>query len=83
MKPESVIGRNTVASMQSGKIFGFAGQVEEILRRMKEDLHGKPRVVATGGLAETIAGESSQIDEVNPYLTLTGLRILWDRNHAS
>ncbi len=83
VKPQSVIGRNTVASMQSGIIFGFVGQVDEIVRRMKEELHGEPRVIATGGLAELIAGESGQIDEVNPYLTLIGLRILWDRNHAS
>ena len=46
-------------------------------------MHGEPRVIATGGLAELIAGESRQIGEVNPYLTLIGLRILWDRNHAS
>lgn len=82
VKPQSVIGRNTVASMQSGIVYGFAGQVDEIVRRIKEELHGQPRVVATGGLAELIAGESRQIDEVNPYLTLMGLRILWDRNHA-
>jgi type III pantothenate kinase len=69
--------------MQSGIIFGFVGQVDEIVRRMKEELRGEPKVIATGGLAELIAGESSQIDEVNPYLTLIGLRILWDRNHAS
>ena len=83
VKPQTVIGRNTVASMQSGIIFGFVGQVDEIVRRMKEELRGEPKVIATGGLAELIAGESSQIDEVNPYLTLIGLRILWDRNHAS
>ncbi|HAI86141.1 MAG TPA: type III pantothenate kinase [Firmicutes bacterium] len=83
VKPQSVMGRNTIASMQSGIVYGFVGQVDEIVRRMKEELHAEPRVVATGGLAELMASESSQIDEVNPYLTLIGLRILWDRNHAS
>lgn len=82
VKPQSIIGRTTVASMQSGIVYGFVGQVDEIVRRMKDELNGNPKVVATGGLAEMISGESSQIQIVNPFLTLQGLRIVWERNQA-
>ena len=80
VKPPSVIGRNTVSSMQSGIIYGFAGQVDAIARRMKAELGVNARVVATGGLAELIARESSEIEIVNPHLTLHGLRIILERN---
>lgn len=80
VRPSSVIGRNTVSSMQSGIVYGFAGQVDAIVRRMKEELGADAKVVATGGLAEMIARESSEIQVVNQYLTLEGLRLIWDRN---
>jgi type III pantothenate kinase len=81
-KPQSVIGKNTVSSMQAGILYGFVGQVDEIVRRIKQELGGDPKVIATGGLAEVISLESDHIDEVNQNLTLIGLRILWERNHS-
>lgn len=80
-KPKKVIGRNTVHAMQAGIIFGYAGQVEGIVRRIKVEMNApKLKVIATGGLASLIAEETECIDEVNPMLTLEGLRIIYDRN---
>ncbi|MNE85321.1 Type III pantothenate kinase [compost metagenome] len=76
-----MIGRNTVHAMQAGIIFGYAGQVEGIVRRIKQEMNAPVlKVIATGGLASLIAGETDCIDEVNPMLTLEGLRIIYDRN---
>jgi len=77
--PANAIGRNTVEAMQSGILFGFAGQVDALVRRMRREMPGTPRVVATGGLASTIAALSDTIEVVDPLLTLEGLRILWHR----
>lgn len=82
VKPRSIIGRNTVASMQSGIIFGFVGQVEGIITRMKREIEGEPKVIATGGLAQTIAQETDTIDVVDDYLTLDGLRIIYEINRG-
>ncbi|WNS42176.1 type III pantothenate kinase [Paenibacillus sp. MMS20-IR301] len=80
-KPKKVIGRNTVHAMQAGIIFGYAGQVEGIVRRIKQEMNVPVlKVIATGGLAPLIAGETDCIDEVNPMLTLEGLRIIYNRN---
>lgn len=79
-KPKSVIGRNTVHSMQAGIIYGYAGQVDGIVDRMKAEMNEHPKVIATGGLAELIAKESRSIDEINPMLTLEGLRLIYKRN---
>lgn len=80
VKPPTVIGKNTVNSMQSGIIYGFAGQVDAIAGRIKKEMQADPLVVATGGLADLIARESSVINKVDPLLTLTGLRIVYERN---
>lgn len=81
VKPENVIGKNTVLSMQSGIVFGYVGQVDYIVRRMKREMNVENiKVIATGGLARLIASESEMIDEINPMLTLEGLRIIYERN---
>lgn len=79
-KPESIIGRTTVEAMQSGIYYGFVGQVDYIVRRLKKELGGEPKVIATGGFAELIATDSETIDEVQPLLTLEGLRIIYGKN---
>ncbi|MDU8673887.1 type III pantothenate kinase [Paenibacillus polymyxa] len=79
-KPKKVIGRNTVHAMQAGIIFGYAGQVDGIVRRIKEEMQAEPTVIATGGLAELIASETESIQKVLPMLTLEGLRIIYQRN---
>ena len=79
-RPKSVIGRNTVTSMQSGLFFGYLGLVEGLVTRMRDDLGGNPKVIATGGLASLLLADSSLVDHLDPWLTLTGLRILYERN---
>ena len=80
VEPPSVIGRTTATALQSGLVYGFAGQVEGIVARMRKELGGAPAVVATGGLAELIAPHVSTIDAVDPFLTLRGLQLVWARN---
>ncbi len=75
-----VVGRNTVASMQSGVLYGYVGLVDGVIGRMKSELSYAPHVIATGGLADVIAEQTTSIDEVLPMLTLEGLRILFERN---
>lgn len=79
-RPEGVIGKNTVAAMQAGIVYGYVGQVEGIVKRMMEQSTKKPTVVATGGLSNLIAHESSVIDIVDPYLTLKGLQLIYKKN---
>jgi type III pantothenate kinase len=81
-KPDSVIGTSTVESLQSGIVFGFAGQVDGIVERMKEEIGGSVKVVATGGLAEIVGAESRTIEEIDPLLTLKGLQIIYSRSIA-
>lgn len=79
-KPAHLIGTSTVGSMQSGIYYGYAGLVDGILTRMKRELTGLKRIVATGGYAALMAEVSQHIDEVDEELTLKGLKLVWDRN---
>jgi type III pantothenate kinase len=81
-RPASAIGRNTVAAMQSGILFGYVGLVEGIVARFREELGGQAKVIATGGFAEVIARETNAIDAVNMDLTLDGLRLIYDMNRG-
>lgn len=81
IKPESVIGKNTIVSMQSGIFYGYVGQIDYIVKRMKQEMQEDTvKVIATGGLARLICEEAKAITEVNPTLTLIGLRIVYERN---
>lgn len=79
--PKNVISRNTIAGMQAGIIFGYVGQIDEIVNRIKVEMkEEKVTVVATGGYARMISRESKTIDKIDHFLTLTGLRVLYERN---
>lgn len=80
-RPPNVIGRNTVHAMQSGLLFGYVSMVEGMVERFRAELGPKMKVVATGGLAEIVAKETQIIDHIAPWLTLDGLRIIWDLNN--
>jgi type III pantothenate kinase len=79
-RPRAVIGRTTTQSIQSGMLYGYAGMVDSMVTRIRGELGDDARVVATGGLAGRIAGESSTIERVEPFLTLEGLRLLFEKN---
>jgi type III pantothenate kinase len=81
--PGSVIGRSTVTSMQAGLYFGYATMCEGLIARIQAELGEEVRVVATGGLAETLAVEIPSIEAVDPVITLTGLRLIWERNRQA
>ena len=89
VKPKSVIGKNTVEALQSGTIYGFAGQVDGLVNRIIEELEilypgvGPTTVIATGGLAPLVLGISETIDTHEPDLTLLGLAMVFDRNLQS
>ena len=84
IRPKSVIGKNTVEALQSGTIYGFAGQVDGLVSRISEELEAqfneRPTVIATGGLAPLIFGVADTLDEYEPDLTLIGLRLIHERN---
>jgi type III pantothenate kinase len=83
VRPPSAIGRNTIHTLQSGMLFGYAGLVDSMVARLRKELGENARVVATGGLANLIALEAHSIERVEPYLTLEGLRLIYERNAGS
>lgn len=78
--PPAVIGKTTVSGLQSGLVYGFAGQVDGIVGRIREELGAEARAVATGGLADLVTPHSHTIERIDPFLTLEGLRLVWDLN---
>jgi type III pantothenate kinase len=79
-KPRSVIGKTTTSALQSGLLFGYAGMVDAMVEKIRPELGADARTIATGGLARRISEESKAIEEVVPFLTLEGLRILFEKN---
>jgi type III pantothenate kinase len=78
--PPTVIGKTTVGGLQSGLVYGFAGQVDGIVGRIRDELGAEARAVATGGLADLVAPHTRTIETVDPFLTLDGLRLVWELN---
>ncbi|SFJ35964.1 type III pantothenate kinase [Thermoflavimicrobium dichotomicum] len=83
VKPESVVGRSTVQAVQAGIFYGYVGVVDGIVSRMKALLSQSPKVVATGGMADLICSSTEMIDVVHPFLTLEGLRLIYERNQPN
>jgi type III pantothenate kinase len=81
-KPKAVIGKTTTSALQSGLLYGYAGLVDSMVERIKGEL-GESRVIATGGLAHLISSESRSIERVEPFLTLEGLRLLYEKNRPA
>jgi len=82
VRPKNVIGRTTTQSLQSGLLFGYAGMVDSMVSRIRDELAEEAGVIATGGLAQRIARETESIERVEPFLTLEGLRILFEKNRS-
>lgn len=82
--PKSIICRNTITGMQAGIIYGYVGQIDEIVRRIRAEMGAdwQSKVIATGGLARMIYKESKTIDRIDHFLTLSGLRVLYERNKS-
>ena len=82
--PDTAIGKTTESALRSGLVYGFAGQVDGIVERIRAEVgDGAAPVVATGGLAELIAPHTKTVDRVDPFLTLEGLKLVWDRNQSA
>ncbi len=82
-RPRSVIGRTTTGALQSGLLYGFAGMVDSMVARIRSELGSDARVVATGGLAGRVASECAAIEQVEPFLTLEGLRMIFEKNRPN
>jgi type III pantothenate kinase len=80
VEPRALIGKTTVDAIRSGIVYGFAGQVDGIVRRLRAELGEETATIATGGLAQAIVPFTEEIDETDDLLTLTGLRLLHERN---
>ena len=80
VEPETVIGKTTVAALQSGVVYGFAGQVDGIVDRIRGELGAEAQTVATGGLADLIVPHARTLEKIDPFLTLEGVRLVWERN---
>ena len=80
--PRAAIGKGTREAIQSGVIYGYAGQVDGLVARLREELADEATVIATGGWAHAIVPHCDQVDELDDLLTLTGLRLIWERNRA-
>jgi type III pantothenate kinase len=78
--PERVIGKTTTSALQSGLVYGFAGQVDGIVERIRGELGVEAQTVATGGLADLITPHARTLEEIDPFLTLEGVRLIWERN---
>jgi type III pantothenate kinase len=83
VRPKEAIGRNTVTNIQSGVVYGYAGLVDGLVDRMRRELDGEVKVVATGGLAGQMREVARNIQEVNPNLRLEGVRMIWERAQPS
>jgi type III pantothenate kinase len=83
VRPKEAIGRNTVTNIQSGVVYGYAGLVDGIVERMKLEMEGSPRVIATGGLAKLMADVARSIEHVDEDLTLEGLRLLYEESRSA
>jgi len=80
VRPETVIGKNTTASLQAGIVYGYIAMVDGIVEKIKKEVKNNPRIIATGGMAHFIAEGSQSIDEVDTLLTLKGLRLIYEKN---
>src|SRR2546422_448163 len=80
--PDTVIAKNTAASLQSGLVYGFAGQVDGIVERIRGELGVEAQTVATGGMADLITPHARTLEQIDPFLTLEGVRLIWERNSA-
>jgi type III pantothenate kinase len=80
VKPPRVIGRNTVSNITSGAVYGYADMVDGLIRRMRSEMGENPKVIVTGGYAQLIGEVATEVDHVDPFLTLSGLRLLYERN---